>query len=311
MKIICIFVKHFHHKNFHAFRLYKNIDVVYIEDINQLYHLPLKEFDALFSPCFPIDVSLFPDIKHFIFGPHFSVFPEEKLIKPILSNRTDTIISYLNLSKWVKDIWQSYPICKNLSLQNFPFGVDTTRFCKNGGNGDNGGNGNNGDNSLKSEVFIYFKRRNPTELHMVLHFLQTHNIPFKVFDYIKRYSEDDYLKCLQNAKYGIWLDAHESQGFALQEALSCNVPLLVWNIKSMKDEYGSSYDDWFATTIPYWDERCGEVFYNSGDFIDTFNRFLAGLQQYRPREFILETLSIDVCEKHFMNLINDNLATTK
>jgi len=302
MKIICIFVKHFHHKNFNAFRLYKNIDVLYVEDINQMYHLPLKEFDALYSPCYPIDVSLFPDIKHFIFGPHFSVFPEEHLIKPIL-NDSKCKVSYLNLSKWVKDCWKAYPIFKNVESHTFPFGVDTTRFCKNGANGANGAN------SLKSEVFVYFKRRNPTELHMVLQFLQIHNIPFNVFDYVKRYSEDDYLKCLQNAKYGIWIDAHESQGFALQEALSCNVPLLVWNVTSMKQEHDSIYDDVFATTIPYWDERCGEVFYNYDDFITTFNRFLMGIDcnQYRPREFVLETLSIDVCEKHFMNLVNNKL----
>jgi hypothetical protein len=307
MKIICIFVKQFHHKNINALRLYKNIDVLYVEDINQLYYLPLKEFDALFSPCYPIDVSLFPDIKHFIFGPHLTIFPEYHIIKPILSNRTDTTVSYLLLSKWVKEFWQTYPICKNLSLHDFPFGVDTTRFC------DNGGNVPNVPNSLKGEVFVYFKRRNPTELYMVLQFLQRHNIPFKVFDYVKTYSEDDYIKCLQNAKYGIWIDAHESQGFALQEALSCNVPLLVWNIKSMKDEYGSSYDDLFATTIPYWDERCGEVFYKSDDFITTFNRFLSGIDcnQYKPREFVLETLSIDVCEKHFMNLVTNNNNATK
>ena len=52
-----------------------------------------------------------------------------------------------------------------------------------------------------------------------------------------------FFNYLQNSKYGIWLDAHESQGFALQEALSCNVPLLVWNISSMNQEYNSTYNN--------------------------------------------------------------------
>ena len=48
---------------------------------------------------------------------------------------------------------------------------------------------------------------------------------------------------MQKAKYGIILDAHESQGFAIEEALSCNVPLLVWNTKFMSQEYGSRYEN--------------------------------------------------------------------
>ena len=80
----------------------------------------------------------------------------------------------------------------------------------------------------------------------------------------------------------MWLDAHESQGFALQEALSCNVPLFVWNITSMRQEYGSSYNDIPATTIPYWDERCGEYFYNINELEDKFNLFLSKLETYKP-----------------------------
>ena len=63
--------------------------------------------------------------------------------------------------------------------------------------------------------------------------LKNKNIKFEVFDYLNKYPEKKYLKYLQKAKYGIILDAHESQGFAIEEALSCNVPLLVWNVKHM------------------------------------------------------------------------------
>ena len=55
--------------------------------------------------------------------------------------------------------------------------------------------------------------------------------------YINKYNETDYINYLKECKYGIWVDAHESQGFALEEALSLDVPLLVWNIKSLNQEY--------------------------------------------------------------------------
>ena len=122
------------------------------------------------------------------------------------------------------------------------------------------------ENIKKEKVFIYFKRRKQEELTFLKKFLHNKNIEFKVFDYVKRYKEEDYLKYLQESKYGIILDAHESQGFAIEEALSCDVPLLVWNVTSMNQEEGINYPDIPATSIPYWDNRCGESFYNKEEF---------------------------------------------
>jgi hypothetical protein len=130
------------------------------------------------------------------------------------------------------------------------------------------------------------------------------NIDYKIFNYQRRYSEQEYLEYLQHAKFGIWVDGHESQGFALEEALSCNVPLLVWSVRSMNQEYGQNHPDIPATTIPYWDERCGEFFYDMSDFKEKCDTFFSNLEKYRPREFVLENLSIPVCEKKFTQLLN-------
>jgi len=108
---------------------------------------------------------------------------------------------------------------------------------------------------------------------------------------------------LQNSKFGIWLGRHESQGFALEEALSCNVPLLVWNVTSMNQEYGLNYPDIKATTIPYWDERCGEYFYDFEELDNTFNLFISKLDTYKPREYVLENLSVEVCQEKFIDLL--------
>ena len=86
--------------------------------------------------------------------------------------------------------------------------------------------------------------------------MNNNNIKYKIFDYVKKYNEEDYLHYLQDSRYGIILDAHESQGFAIEEALSCNVPLLVWNTEYMSQEYGSHYSDIPCTSIPYWYNRC-------------------------------------------------------
>ena len=156
--------------------------------------------------------------------------------------------------------------------------------------------------SLK--VFIYYKARANSELNILTNFLQQKNIKYKIFDYRKRYKEEDYIDYLQNAKYGIVLDAHESQGFAIEEALSCDVPLLVWNVSSLTQEQGTNYPDIFATSIPYWDNRCGEYFYKAKDFENKYSEFIDKIDTYKPREFILKNLSVEKCTKKLLDIIN-------
>ena len=131
------------------------------------------------------------------------------------------------------------------------------------------------------------------------------NINYYVFSYDRKYDEDDYIRFLQNAKYGIIIGRHESQGFAIEEALSCNAPLFVWNVKSMNEEAGYNYGDIPATTIPYWDHRCGEYFYNQSEIEDKFNLFLSKLETYKPRDFVLENLSREICENKLIQTIHN------
>jgi hypothetical protein len=275
-----------HHKNHHAIMNYKqHFEIKVINNVNQLSDIDVSTFDCVFSPCCPIDVSKYPKTK-FIFGPQFSVFPDEKQLQ--LVNRPNAI--YIQPSQWVVDLWYSYNLKNNIYI--CPFGVDIKWF----------------DQSKpieqRDKVFIYHKRRSPEELQAVVKLLQKYDIQYEIFDYNHRYDENNYLNYLHESKFGIWVDAHESQGFALQEALACNVPLLVWNVTSMNQEYGSSYDNIPATTIPYWDERCGEFLYDANELEDKFKLFLSKLDQYRPRDFIVENLSIEKCEDKFVELIN-------
>ena len=84
----------------------------------------------------------------------------------------------------------------------------------------------------------FFKRRKISELNFLKSFLENKNIKYKIFDYTSTYKENNFINYLKDSKYGIWLDASESQGFALQEALSSNVPLLVWNARHMYFQIG-------------------------------------------------------------------------
>ena len=73
----------------------------------------------------------------------------------------------------------------------------------------------------------------------------------------------------------------------------------------MNQEYNSTYNDIPATTIPYWSEQCGEYFYEKNEFEKTFQIFISKINYYKPREYILQTLSTDICENNLIDLINN------
>ena len=276
-----------HVKNDHALMNYKNISFYIVKNIEVLDKIDLLNFDYVYSPCYPIYTSNYPNTK-FIFGPHFSVFPEKYHMDIIQGNNS----IYIQPSEWVVNLWKGFSICQNIRIEALPFGVDINKF--------------NEINPIdqRNEIILYYKNRHPDELSSILNFLKSHNIQPKIFSYKSRYAENDYINSLHNSKFGIWLDAHESQGFALEEALSCNVPLLVWNVTLLNQEYGSNYPSSPATTIPYWDDRCGEYFTDINQLETTFNKFITNLSEYKPREYILENISIEKCEKKFINIVN-------
>jgi len=284
MKILYINIG-MHPKNLHALFNYNiYINYCYSTDLDSIN---LNEYDVVYSPSQPINVNKYPNTK-FIFGPHFSVFPESNHMNLIKGNNS----VYIQPSEWAKNAWINDPICQNIRFETLPFGVDIEKF-----------------KPVKpiyerNKVFIYYKRRHPNELKALYQFLISKNINPKIFNYVTKYPENEYVNYLKESRFGIWLTAHESQGFALEEALSCDVPLLIWNVTSMNQEYNSNYKDIKATTIPYWDNRCGEYFTNFNELPNAFTTFISKLNQYKPREYITENLSFDKCKSKLIEIIN-------
>lgn len=294
MKLLIV-DKWLHHKN----KIGLNLMLEYIKRNNLIENfvyyygtandLKNNKWDVVFSPATPIQTNKFPKTK-FIFGPHFSVFPNQMLT--LIKNQYKNAV-YIQPSNWCTEIWKSMGAETILPIITQPFAVDTEKFV-----------------SLdlltkRNKIMIYYKRRTETELNVLENFLREKKLDYKLFNYVEKYEEEDYLTTLQTAKFMIVLDAHESQGFALQEAMACNVPLLVWSVTSMNQEIGANHPDFTATTIPYWSDKCGEVFYKWEEFEKIFNVFLKNIknEKYKPRQFILETLSEKQCSMQFLKLI--------
>jgi hypothetical protein len=286
MKKILLLDRDFHHKNRAALYAYESLEIMPFYSPEELQRFNLNDYDAVYSPTYPIDVSKYPHTR-FIFGPHFSVFPEENL-RWIQGPTT----VYIQPSKWASDVWLTNPLCRDIDIRPVPFGVDTMSFTE------------IKPIEERTEVFVYYKTRGPDDLLFIKDKLKEMDISYTLVSYDYRYKEQEYRELLKNAKYGIWVGRHESQGFALEEALSCNVPLLVWDVLSMNQENGPNYADIPATTIPYWDSRCGEIFYRREHFDYAYRLFMSKLRHFKPREYVLSNLTMEKCENQFMKLLS-------
>jgi hypothetical protein len=194
---------------------------------------------------------------------------------------------YMNfLSPWLKKLGDAiYPGKNTLDLQ---FPVDINRFCP---------------SEKTGEPVIYFKRRDRSILNR---FLECSNsVSYKIFDYSSGYNEDDFREAIAKAPYCVWIGCHESQGFALQETLSSNTPIFVIDAKSLRDEVGA-WDNWMpeidllSTSASYFDATCGIVS-DVSEFEERFRDFLNAVDSFKPRDFVIRTLSPEACIKKWIN----------
>lgn len=159
------------------------------------------------------------------------------------------------------------------------------------------------EKDYKFDCLIYFKRRSNDELDKIINFLESKNLTYKILKYGSYNNED--LEILSNqAKFCFLLNGSESQGIAVQEIMSTNTPLLVWDIKEWND-MGEEYKT-PATSVPYWDSLCGEIFFDFDQIEFTFSKFYDKIDKYNPKKFIETELSFKASVQNLLNILTSN-----
>ncbi len=120
--------------------------------------------------------------------------------------------------------------------------------------------------------------------------------------------ENAYHDMLRNSRAMLFLSENETQGFAYNEALSLDVPILAWNFGRWCDpaRFGYGFDDIPATSIPYWDDRCGVDFQGKENFVSRLELFLEKLRggRFAPREYVLDNLRLEQGAQAYLDLMN-------
>lgn len=134
--------------------------------------------------------------------------------------------------------------------------------------------------------------------------LEQQKLSFQIIRY-GTYEPLDLLDKLKKSKACIFLCEHETQGLAYQQILATGTPILAW------DRGGYWQDPYYypnkvkyqpVSSVPYWDDRCGLKFIDREYFVTALTDFLSRSELFKPREYIMENLTLEQCAKHYFSI---------
>ncbi|EKD23705.1 MAG: hypothetical protein ACD_81C00190G0006 [uncultured bacterium] len=234
-----------------------------------------------------------PSDINVVVGPNIFILPRH-----IPENISLSRVVYLHPSRWIKNFWMHFGYTAG-PIEVWPAGIDTNEFKQ--------------SDEEKDIVLVYFKQRFPEELKQLEDILREKHIAFEKVVY-GEYQEAHYKKYLSQARYVVWLGRHESQGIALEEALACNVPMLVWDVKSLghwtpigkeMSLFTQEENDFTDTTsAEYFDDTCGIKIKKADELDSAIERMEKEWQTFKPRNYILNTLGLEKQAKELIEVFD-------
>jgi hypothetical protein len=202
---------------------------------------------------------------------------------------------YLQHSAWANDVYRPY-FGDRCGI--WPVGIDTDMWAP------------SHDNRKDIDLLVYDKVMwnrevvKPPLLAVINDFARRRNLAVKSVIY-GRYTEQEYRDLLGRSRGMIFLCEHESQGLAYQECLSSDVPVLAWDQGQCLDpnRFAWGQPHIAATSVPYFDERCGERFGGPEGLWGKLSAFMENIDAstYSPRDFVMENLTLKGCAARFLS----------
>lgn len=285
-----------HIKNYCAIKRMCSSYNIRFEETADYNRLKINDYDILMTCSMFINPDDIPSNIKIIMGPQFFVLPEGIIVGKRNEEYSKRCV-YNILSSWIRDLYLEFAEDFIIPMKELPYSVDINTFKPN-------------ENITKEyDCIVYIKRRSNNLINDTINLLNVKGLHYRVFRY-GSYNEADYLDSLRKSKFMLTLDAHESQGFALEEAMSSGVPLLVMDATSMYDEmdngFTSTYDylkpkKLLATSVPYWSDECGIKIAEQSEMSDAIDKMMNNYTSFTPRDYIIRTLSDEVCMRRILD----------
>ena len=289
-----------HHKNKESIRnmmVANNIPYTECNDLSQLD----DTYDIVFCCTKYFPPYMFPSKCKVIYGPQFFVFPDNAS-HPIHQHSHDPNRFFFNiLTNWIVKIYKEMAPQLQIQYLACPLGIDienikVTRPIEE-----------------RTKVMLYSKGRHPSCIQKALRVLETNGESVIQIQY-GSYKDHEFKALLQDTKFVLWVGCHESQGFAFQETLASNVPILVWDVQSMYDEYNNNeyiYESYkqkgyslTATTANCWSEECGIKIDSEDQLDEAVKTMNANLSKFQPRAFLQPKLSLKSSFQYILEQIH-------
>lgn len=213
------------------------------------------------------------------------------------------VVRYLQHSAWANEVYRPY---FGDRCATWPVGIDTDEWQPSVNSCDRRVDFLVYDKIMWDYLRVAAELKDP-----ILHELRRRKLTFEIIRY-GAYTPDEFRQALQRCRAIIFLCEHESQGIAYLEALSTGVPILAWDqgwcLDPNRFRWGQPQIP--ASSVPFFDDRCGEKFTDASDFPKRLDDFWQKLNHntFRPRDYVLESLTLEKCARHFLELLESGTA---
>lgn len=209
------------------------------------------------------------------------------------------ILGILVACEWMR---RMFAVHWHDKVHTWPVGIDTDRWAP----------------SLATkdiDVLVYVKircqpaRDNAAVRDPVLETLHDSGLRIATITY-GRYRENEFHRLLARSRSMVFLCEHETQGIALQQALSCGIPIFAWDFGGVwqdPDYYPHRVVFEPVTSVPYWDDRCGIKFADASGFRAGFPAFWSRVTSgdFDPRSFILDNFTLEERARSYVALVRE------
>ena len=217
-------------------------------------------------------------------GPNICILPRD--INYLFNNKNiDRIITP---SKWVSDSYEDEIIDNRKRIFEWPAGLDINYWKPK-------------KKLIKDYLIIYLKNDyTKKSISEYINYLMQNNIKFKILKY-GSYNTKKYLKLLRHSYMSVFFSKSESQGLAILQSWSVNVPTLI--LENKKFVYKGK--EIICDTAPYLSLHTGLKFSNLNDFKKNSKYIIKNINQFNPRNWVLNNLTDKLSTKKLLKKFDE------
>jgi hypothetical protein len=244
------------------------------------------------------------ELHRVLLGPNLTFNPSTlEAAIPGIMTKENSVLQYCTFicpSLWVETFWRTQGFATKIAV--WPVGVDTYTFDPVLQKQHLEKRKSVSAANLHRDILIYTKGRSQEDIYSVIQILDAQGLTYTTLQY-GEYNEQELIDAALTHALCISVISSESQGLAIQELLALNIPILVWNISYLNqksvlnlqhpEQKSTTEKHDPATSVPYFDERCGVIVDHVSDILPTVIHMLHNRNQFTPRSYILENMSLE------------------